>query len=374
MKIAIITNIIPSYREGFYNKLFNKREFKVTVYCQDRIPNSNISTIHHKYKENVYLVHFLCAKNEIVGFQFLPIRKIIKDNDVIFFDGNPRIISNIVFGFFSLFYKNKRFIIWSMAHSYGSKKHLEWIRLKWTSLFRNIFVYTDKEVESLRERGFVKHNIIGMNNGLDQCKIDAEVKKWDHKKLNKWKAQHNFEDKTIILSSARLVHKNKYNQVIEALKPISKSIPNILWCVVGSGENEQTLKKMSKIFEVEEYIYFAGAIFEEEKLAPFFLSSKIFVYPGSIGLSLMHAFGYGLPVVIHNNEQMHGPEYGAFINNETGKSFEENNVRDLVNCIISLINSTDELQRMQRNVSKIARESYNTDVMVDRFLKIATNN
>ena len=38
-----------------------------------------------------------------------------------------------------------------------------------------IFVYTDKEVNYLRDMGFTKQCIIGMNNGLDQKKIDLNI-------------------------------------------------------------------------------------------------------------------------------------------------------------------------------------------------------
>ena len=58
-KIAIVTNIIPSYREGFYNKLLKNEEADITIYCQKTIPNTKLKTIHSKYPGNVVVVKFI---------------------------------------------------------------------------------------------------------------------------------------------------------------------------------------------------------------------------------------------------------------------------------------------------------------------------
>lgn len=370
-RITIITNIISSYREGFYDRILSKKNVDITVYCQDNIRGTNLKSIHHKYGDKIHIVKSVATKNEKIGFQFLPVCKIVNESDIIFLDGNPRILSNIIMGFITLFFKNKRVVMWSMAHSFGANKFTENIRLKWTSLYKNIFVYTDKDVETLRSRGFKKQNIIGMNNGLDQTKIDKETSKWTDKKLNEWKQIHGLSNKIIILSSARLVPKNKYKQVVEALPIITRSLPNVIWCLIGTGQEEKKLKHLATLLKVDKNIHFVGEIYNEEVLAPFFISAQLFVHPASIGLSIMHAFGYGLPVIVNPDNQMHGPEYGAFINNETGRNFKKDDIEDLAKTILDLLNSPSERERMRINVLRIARKDYNIDVMVDRFLKMA---
>ncbi|RKT01343.1 glycosyltransferase family 4 protein [Chryseobacterium defluvii] len=370
MEIAIITNVITTYREGFYDRLLNKDGINVTVYCQDKIPGVNVKSIHNKYGEKVHIVKCSSLKNEKLAFQFLPIKKIIKRSDVIFLDGNPRILSNILLGII-LSFTRKKVVIWTMAHSFGANKYTEWLRLKWTSKFKNIFVYTDKEVDILRKRDFFKQNILGMNNGLDQKKIDDGIQNWTQEKLNQWKKEKGLQGKVLLLSIARLVPKNKFEQMVKALPEITSQIPDICWCLVGGGEEFENLKQLAKILEVEKYIYFVGPVYEEDNLAPFFLNSKLFVHPASVGLSIIHAFGYGLPVIVNPNEAMHGPEYGAFTNNETGKNFKEDDVSDLAKTIIDLLQSPEKLDAISKNVKKIAREDYNVDVMVERFLQMA---
>lgn len=369
MEVIIITNVVSSYREGFYDRLFKRDDVSVTVYCEEKIPGMNLKSIHTKYPERIKLVKAWIGKHEKIGVQFLPFIEIFKRADVIFLDGNPRILSNWFMSLLSAF-SRKKIVIWTMGHSAGANSFTEKIRLNWTSIHKNIFVYTDNEAETLRKKGWTKQHIIGMNNGLDQKLIDNEIKKWSNEKLNQWKSDKKLNDSVLLLSIARLTPKNKFEYIIEALPRVISEFPNVKWILIGSGSEENYLKNLAKEKGLLDYISFEGAVYGEENLAPYFLSSDLFVHPSSIGLSIMHAFGYGLPVVVDNAEANHGPEYGAFKNLETGINYESNNVEELTEAILKLLKSSDDRLRMKENVQIIAREKYNVDIMVERFVEM----
>jgi glycosyltransferase involved in cell wall biosynthesis len=370
LKVAITTNIITTYRKGFYDRLFSRPDIDVTVYCQDYMPGMNLLSIHKQYPRNIKIIKFISAKKEKIVWQFLPWKEIITKYDVVFISGNPRVLSDVVLGTL-LRLMGKRVVLWTMAHSYRGNKLTENIRLLWSRIFQNIFVYTDKEVEYLKEKGFRNHYILGMNNGLDQKNIDSIVSKWTEEKTTKWMELNDYQNKKIIISCARLETKNNFRLVIEALPKIVQKIPNLLWFLIGGGDEEENLKKLASKLRVEKHIVFLGAIYEEEKLAPYFLSSLLFIHPAAIGLSLLHAFGYGIPVIVHDQINLHGPEYAAFQNDLTGKNFKFNDPNDLANVIITLLNNPNKINQMKRNVQKIAREQYNVDIMVDRFIQMA---
>ena len=370
LKIAIITNAIPVYRKGFYDRLFRRDDIEVKVYCQDNIPGMNFISTQDQYPENVKIVKCLSAKKEKIVWQYLPWREIINEFDVVFVSGNPRIVSDLLFGSY-LKLINKKVVLWTMAHSFRGSKFTEGIRLLWSRIFPIIFVYTDKEVEFLRDKGFKNHYILGMNNGLDQNRIDQAILLWPEEKLQVWKASKGFTNRTVIVSSARLESKNKFELVLKSIPQIVKKIPNLLWCLVGSGFEEENLKKMATEIGIENHISFVGELYDEEKLAPYFLSSQLFIHPAAIGLSMMHAFGYGLPVIIHGQAHLHGPEYGAFTDGLTGKNFIYGDINSLSDKIIEMINAPEERKKIKENVKKIVREQYNVDVMVERFITIA---
>ena len=369
IKIAIVLNVIPSYREGFYDALFDSKEVDVTVYAQKNIPGLNLKTIHERYPNNVKLVNFICAKREKIGWQFLPFYEILTKYDVVVVDGNPRQVSHFFLATLCRIL-GKKTVLWTMAHSFRGFSPTENLRLLWSRMFENIFVYTDDEVEFLRKKGFKKQTILGMNNGLNQKKIDAAILEWDDNKLIEWQKKERFDNSILLLSSARFDPKNKFSQVIGALPIILKKFPNLIWCIIGKGVEEDKLRELVKTLEIENNVRFVGEIYKETDLAPWFLSSKLFIHPAAVGLSLLHAFGYGLPTVTNGNKNLHNPEYAAFENGRTGLNFIENNVEDLASTIIKLLNEDFVLKDMKLYTQKIAREKYNSEVMLKRFLEI----
>lgn len=371
MEVAIITNILTSYREGFLDRLFIRKEVSVTIYCQDSIPGMNLKSIHEKYSNRIHIVKAHSSAGGTIGFQWLPICKIIKNSDVIFLDGNPRILSNIIMGFLPIFFTKKKVVMWTMGHSYGANQITESIRLKWTSFFKNIFLYTDNEIEYLRKRGFKSQYMLGMNNGLDQDKIDHEKQKWNEELLFQWQKENNFINKKIAISLARLTSKNKFEQIILAIPEIVKYNPDFIWCIIGEGLENQKLKTLAKLHNVEKNIRFIGALYKETEIAPYMLSANVFIHPASIGLSIMHAFGYGLPVVVNNETEMHGPEYGAFEDMKTGLNFQANDINDLARKVDQLLNDYVLQKTMRDNCLILVHEKFNVNIMVDRFIKMA---
>lgn len=370
MKIAIITNIIPTYREGFYDRLFNREDVTVTVYCQDHIPGMNLKPIHEKYGERVKIIKFISAKKERISFQFVPWCKIIKNHDVVFVAGNPRVLSDVLISIV-LYLSGKSIVFWTQAHSFRANAFTERMRLFWSRFFKNIFVYTDAEVDFLRSKGFKSNFILGMNNGLDQKKIDSIVLKWTESRLQEWRNINKIGASVLLLSCARLDKKNKFEQVVQALPLLLAKVPNLIWCIIGEGDEKNNLVEMVKAFKIEDHVRFVGAVYDENEIAPWFLSSEILIHPAAIGLTLMHSFGYGLPVVTHGMTQLHNPEYTAFEPEITGRNFIKDNIQSLADTVVTLLNDKETLQNMKINSLNVARNKYNVDIMVERFVTIA---
>lgn len=370
LNIAVITNVIPRYREGFYDRIFSRKDIFTTVYCQEKIPGMNLKTIHNKYPNNVKILKYISAKHDKLVWQFVPWTEILNCYDVVFVMGNPRVLSDLLFGsFLSIF--RKKVVLWTMAHSFNNNLHTENIRLIWSRIFDFIFLYTDAEVNYLRRKGFTKNYMVGMNNGLDQKQIDAAILNWSQNRLHEWRSAHNLKNHTLVLSCARLETKNKFQQVVKALTTIVDHIPNILWCVIGSGAEQTELVSMVNTVGLSNHVRFVGELYNEDELAPWFLSSEVFIHPAAIGLSIMHAFGYGLPVVTHGNSDRHGPEYAAFEPELTGRNFFEDDIQGLAETVVGLLEDNEARLKMKNNVLIIAREKYNVDVMVERFVQIA---
>lgn len=369
LKIGIVLNILPSYRGGFYDIIFKKEEVDVTVYAQSKIPGMNLNLIHDQYPNNVKLVRFLCAKREKICWQFLPFYEIFTKYDVVFVDGNPRQVSHFVLATLLRLFR-KKVVLWTMAHSFRGFAPTENLRLFWSRIFKYIYVYTDAEVDFLREKGFKSQYIVGMNNGLNQRKIDAVIAEWDKERLEEWKITKGFKEIQMLLSCSRLDPKNRYDLIINALPLILEKVPNVVWCVIGKGMEEEKLKELVLEKGLSDNVIFVGEAYSETDLAPWFLSSELFIHPAAVGLSLLHSFGYGLPLITNGNKHLHNPEYAAFENGLTGLNYIENNYEDLAAMVVQLLKDDETRQKMKLYTQKIAREKYNSEVMANRFLDI----
>jgi len=369
-RVAIITSVVPSYRAGFYDRLFSRGDLRVDVYCQSGLPGVNVRTVHDRYPERVNLVKAMSADNEALSWQWIPWRKILSGYDVVFVDGNPRNLSHALVATL-LRLSRRNVVLWTMGHSYRANRATERIRLLWTRLFKHIFLYTDAEVRAFRQNGFAGHVLTAMNNGLDQKKIDQAIAGWDVQRLDTWRREHDLADRSILLSCTRLEPKNKFDLLIEAMPAIRRQVPNVSWCVVGSGPERDRLITAANEAGLADCVRFVGELYDEHELAPWFLSAQLLVHPGAIGLTLLHAFGYGLPVVTHASGERHGPEFGAFEENLGGRTFRENDSASLAETITGLLKSGTARSAMKRHVQDIARHHYNVDVMVERFVHTA---
>ena len=361
-KIAIIVNVIPTYRESFFKKIISNNNYDITIFAQRSLP-SGIKTIEYKFKKNLILCKYFSIGDELMTFTSLPFIQLVKNFDIFIVDGNPRYISHFLLATLLLILK-KKIILWTMVHSCNNNQFRQKLRLSWSKLFNFLFVYNHREKLILKKKNFRKNVIFAMNNGLDQDKIDNIKKEIIHKKIKK-KINHKY-----FLSCARLIKKNNFEIAIKAFAKIKKTNNNFTWYIIGDGDKKQELKNLVDNCNLNKNIKFLGSIYNEKKLAPYFLISECLIHPASIGLSLNHAFGYGLPVITHSSKQFHNPEIAAFKQNSTGLLFKKDNVNSLKNAIEKFLLYKNLKKKFANNCYQIVKTKYNTNEMANNFFKI----
>lgn len=369
-KIAIVTNIIPSYREGFYDRLLNNDAAEITIYCQKKIPNTQLKTIHEKYPGKVCLIKFIDFFNEKLNIQFLPFFKILSKYDTVFIDGNPRYFSHFLLASLFRIFRPQNVVLWTMIHSYKANSFTENIRLEWTKKFKKVFTYNDKEVELFREKGY-KGICVGMNNGLDQDKIEKEIAGWNPEKLTDWQKKNDLFQKNIIISCTRLISKNELDKFLICFPEVLKEYPLLKWYIIGDGNQRTYLEELVNKNNLTENVIFLGEIYSEEMLAPWFITASLMIHPAAIGLSILHAFGYGLPVITHNDSNYHGPEFSAMVENYNSVTYRKDDYQDLVDKILFCLDNKETIEKLGNNARKTVQEKFNVNKMVERFLLIS---
>jgi len=104
------------------------------------------------------------------------------------------------------------------------------------------------------------------------------------------------EGDVFLVTTSRLVHKNGIDTVIEALPSLP---PHVKFLVLGSGPDEDALKRQARTLQVETRVIFLGYV-PGEKIPSYLKVSDIFIRPSrseGMGNSFIEAFAAGLPVI-----------------------------------------------------------------------------
>jgi glycosyltransferase involved in cell wall biosynthesis len=365
IRVAYITNILPNYRKGFYEKLFKSEEISLDVYAQTEAYDMK-SALNDAFPANVITIRHTDFFNARLTWQKLPWTKLYKEYDVLKIDGNPRIITHfLIAGIFRLL--GKKVILYSMLHSYKNNKFNEVLRIIWMRFFQYHLLHNEEEIKSLKANGFANKTMVAYNNGIDQKIIEAQKVIWTKEKLEDWKKEHKIEDKIDVLTCGRATI-GKYEILLDAIALLHATNFKISCHIIGSGDGIEILKAKIEKLGLQANIKLEGEIYEEEKLAPFFINSKIFVYPFAIGLSINHAFGYGLPIITHDNPSEHGPEIILFQEGTNGLSYKQNNAEDLANKIRELLKNEEKIHDLSKNAYDLVSRKFNVDNMADSFV------
>jgi glycosyltransferase involved in cell wall biosynthesis len=368
-RVAIVTNAMPHYNGAFYQRLIQRQDIDVHIFCQGFLPGTNLELVHERFPEHVTLVPAMSLDREQLAWQWLPWRELLRSFDVLFVMGNPRVVSSVVLTAIARLLR-KRVVIWGHAHSMASSRLSEGLRLWWWKWCDHFLVYTDQEAQWLKDQGFRGH-VVGMNNGLDQRGIDAAASEWDEQRLMAWREKQGLGGRSQILSCARLEPKNRFDTWLRAMPAVIARYPDLVWCVIGDGRERRALEALAHELSVAERVRWLGAIIEERELAPWFRSSQLLIHPAGIGLTLLHAFGYGVPVITHGDAARHNPEFAAFVPGETGLLYRQGDPESLAERVCECLADRCGLRRMGERARRIAREDYNVDVMAERFAAVA---
>ena len=222
----------------------------------------------------------------------------------------------------------------------------------------------------LRAHGFAHQDIVSANNGSIRSG-STRPSRHGRGRLEQWRSANGLADRTVLLSCARLDPKNRFEQVLTALPAIVRQVPDVLWCLIGTGPEADALAARVTEAGLGPHVRFVGELYDKMDLAPWFLSAEVFVHPGAIGLSLVHAFGYGVPVITHGNAEHQGPEFAAFEEGRSGRTYRENHTAGLADAVIGLLADASLRSQMGQHVQRVARTQYNVDVMVERFVATA---
>ena len=353
MNIKIIQPSLPLYRVDFFERLARRYPQRVRIVYSPGSMGALTPPVLADWAAPVgrmqQLPGGLLWQPGVAG---VPVRR----GDIIVLSGNPRQLSTLL-----LMVKVKmcgaRAVWWGHNWSSTSRRWRQRLRQLPMAMADAVLLYTDKEVASYRASQFLSGSgrmVTALNNGIEIEPI-----------LSRRRSYRAAEREAALLFIGRLTTKAKLGLGIEALKIMGDAAPVLH--VIGSGELRTPLEARARALGVANRVVWHGALTDETGIAAVANRCRAFLYPGEVGLSLIHAMAYTLPAIVHDQPRLHMPEIAAFRQDKTGLSFTYDDPRALADTVNGMLTDYDRLDRFAAAAADIVGPSYTTQVMADRF-------
>lgn len=237
-----------------------------------------------------------------------------------------------------------------------------------------VALYNQAGADRLIDAGFDPARVFVAPNSIDQAPIEASTQHWRTRpeQLQAFRDAQALGPGPVLLFVARLSPERRVDLLLQAAARLLPERPSLRVAIVGGGEQAADLRRLAESLGIASAVRFAGPVYDEQALGAWFLSSDVFAFPSHMGLSLLHAFGYGLPVVTTDRAWENGPEIEALRPGENGLTYRHGDVADLAAALRRLIDDEPLRRRLGAEALRTVRERYSIPRMVDGLVAAAT--
>ena len=183
------------------------------------------------------------------------------------------------------------------------------------------------------------------------------------------------DDKRVIVSVGRLVHRKGQDHLIQSLPEILRSVPNAHVLMVGQGPYLSHLKKLVEELNVVDHVSFIGRI-QYAQLPQYICAGDIFAMPSrsrffgleveGLGIVYLEASACGLPVIAGSS----GGAPDAVVNGVTGIVVDGENDTAIAQAAIKLLKDLDGAKAMGLAGREWIIENWRWEIWSERFNKL----
>jgi glycosyltransferase involved in cell wall biosynthesis len=262
-------------------------------------------------------------------------------------------------------------VVW--GHGY-SKTDAAWrraLRNRIANAADAVLTYGFTTAERLVADGLDSRRVFVAPNALDQERIQTARRRWLEQpdELQACQRRHGLENRPVALYVSRLTRVDDLDVLLNAWREIHRRVPEARLLIIGDGPARQPLETLCREYGLQDAVKFLGAIYAEDELAPWFLTARILACPRRIGLTLHHAFGYGLPVVTFDDPGKHGPEFEALKSGVNGVAVPCDDCDRLVESLSGLLTDPQRARQLGAAARETVLRTYTLTCMADGFVR-----
>ncbi|MBL9121713.1 MAG: glycosyltransferase family 4 protein [Phycisphaerae bacterium] len=262
----------------------------------------------------------------------------------------------------------------TILFGHGLGKRESWLRRR----FRNALIglsdacilYSQGQADSLLAEGHSPSKIFVAPNSVDPKPIVDATSAWPREKVDVFLAERGCTRGKTLLYISRLERWKRVDMLLRAVAMLAPNEPRMKAAIIGDGEDRSRLEALARELGVADRVLFVGALYDEMDIAPWMLGSSCLAFPAAIGLSMLHALNYGLPVITSDDRLPHGPEIEALRHGENGYLYRDGDINAFAEAIGRVVG--DESLQIRLGAAALATvtgpNAWNLDSMVRGFL------
>ncbi len=374
LRIAICQPALPHYRAPVYALLGAQEGISLTVFAGGRLGGMEPGRGARSYESRIGPLWRLRMLGRALCFQ--PFQLQIMDPrrfDLVILDWDGNYLSlPVAMALGAL--RGVPVALWGHGYSKHPGRLRDAIRNAYGRRADAVVLYTHSVAEALAtQEGYARERVFVAQNALDQAPILAAREHWlaRPEELQAFARQHRLSPGRTLLFVSRLEAENRVDLLLEATARLCAWDPAVRTVIVGDGAELPRLQALAAELGMQDHVLFAGRIYDDLTLAPWALSASLFCYPQNIGLSILHAFGYGLPVVTCDNIAAQNPEIEALAHGVNGLLYRCEDTDHLAEQCKSILDNPQLRQRMSEAALRTVAERFSLENMVQGFLDLA---
>ncbi len=224
-----------------------------------------------------------------------------------------------------------------------------WLTRWMYALLDRIVFYTDHEKEvALGKKLLPPQKAFYANNTLDTDEIRALCP-----------SEPEVVTPPAMLFIGRLVADKRVHLALQYHREIKKSIPGFQLIVVGDGPDAVQVKQAA---QTDPDIIWTGTLSEEQQISVYMRRASFVFNPGSVGLSIAHAFAYGKPLITLRERPgtadkmiLHGPEICYLRPGENGLLLEGEDIQTDCQQMLALLSDPNRCRTMAYHAMETSR-------------------
>lgn len=313
--VVILQRVVPPYRIALFKRLWEELGWTVAF-------GKNLSVAGIPVEQDAPFLHGYVFRKGPFGIIRVPVSKIIADlkPDAIVAEGALQLTSTWELVLRRLSRRRPNLFFWTIGYNPSTTDKPsqagsgQWIYPAVYQFADGCLTYGTDGRDFLlpRLRGkpvFVAKNAVDMNAIQSARDTAGALPRRGYPEL---------------ISVSRLTPAKDYVTLVKAFLIFLNSFPTAHLTIVGEGPELEAIKTAGA-GAIGRNIHLAGAIYDENALAPHMNRADAFVLTGRVGLAINHALGYGLPVICTMRGKagpLHGSEIVHLREGITGYQFE----------------------------------------------------